>query len=260
MVGRTRGVTVSAAGFVDRYGTGTDARTAPSGQRLLAFRTTEDAGELSGAAGAEVQLVVDGTAHDVPQAASDEYVVAAVPSSSTVTLRLIDSGITQTLSLPDGKPGSSNLAVLTRTHRTQLLGRTFDVRVRVRKGSRTATVTFRTTATLATLDYWPPANTAATPSKPGDALLSVRINYTDSADAGGGPYGYDPSLLRLELPDGSYVKARNVAAAGKIADVFEVPAGFTTGTLQITGTQHADGGVTATVRSTKTLAISIPAG
>ncbi|WP_375498794.1 DUF2510 domain-containing protein [uncultured Jatrophihabitans sp.] len=259
MVGRTRKVTVTAAGFIPRYGTGTDARSAPSGQKLLAFRTTYDIGAVSSGTGAQVKLVVGGTTHDVPTATTGEYVIAAVPDSSAPTLQLIDSGDTQTLSLPQGQPGANNIAVLTRTHRTQVLGRTFNVPILVRKGTRKGNATFKTTATLASLDYWPPANTAVKASSPRNALLSVRINYFDSTQSGG-PYGYDPSQLRLKLPNGSYVKARNIAPKGKIANVFEVPATFTTGTLQITGTQRFSNGVTSTVRTTKEVAISIAAG
>ena len=206
-----------------------------------------------------LKLAVDGSTHDVPSPGSDEYVVASVPASASVTLQLVDSGDTQTISLPQGKPGSNNIAVLTRTHRTQFLGRTLNVPIVVSKGSRTAKVTFRTSATLASLDYWPPANTSTKPSSPSKALLSVRVNYTDSGNPGG-PYGYDPGLLRLKLPNGSYVRARNIAPSGKIANVFEVPASFTTGTVQITGTVAASGGVKVRVRTLQQIPISIPAG
>ena len=260
MVGRTRKVTVSAAGYITRYGSGTDARSAPSGQKLLAFRTTYDVGDISSGTGAQVKLLVDGVAKDVPTPGTDEYVVAAVPASSSASLQLIDSGDTQSLALPAGTPASSNIAVLTRTHRTQLLGRTFNVVVDGTKaGKKLGSATYRTTATLARLDYWPPANTSAKASSPTRALLSVRVNFTDSK-AKGGPFGYDPPYLHLRLPDGTVVAARNVAPKGKIANVFDVPATFTTGVLTISGSEKDSTGVTVKVRTAMNIPISIAAG
>ena len=259
MVGRTRKVTVSAAGYVPRYGTGSDARSAPAGQKLLAFRTAYDDGDVGSGTGSTVKLLVDGVARDVPSPSTDEWVVAAVPDSSSAALQLVDSGDTQSISLPQGQPGAGNIAVLTRTHRSQLLGSTFNVTVQARKGKQKVSAVFRTTATLARLDYWSPANTAAKPSSTRNALLSIRVNYTTAKEKGG-PFGYDPPLLRLRLPTGTYVKARNVAPKGKIANVFEVPAGFTTGTLQIIGSEPGSGGTTISVVTPKSIPISIPAG
>ena len=56
--------------------------------------------------------------------------------------------------------------MLSRTHRTALIGKTFDVPVRLTRGSQTVNLTFHASASLASLDFWPPANTALHPSAP----------------------------------------------------------------------------------------------
>ena len=58
------------------------------------------------------------------------------------------------------------MLVLARTHRTALIGKTFDVPIRLTRGSQTVNVTFHASASLALLDYWPPARTSLHPSAP----------------------------------------------------------------------------------------------
>jgi len=89
-------------------------------------------------------------------------------------------------------------------------------------------------------------------------MLSVDLDYTDPHSPGH-TYGFDPQLLKLRLPDGKVVAAHNIAAAGKIFNVFEVPADFTSGTLQVTGSEKV-GSVTLTVTRTVGFGIAIPAG
>ena len=56
------------------------------------------------------------------------------------------------------------------------------------------------------------------------------------------------------------VQARNVAPKGKIANVFDVPATFTTGVLTISGAEKDSSGVTVKVRTAMNIPISIAAG
>lgn len=65
--------------------------------------------------------------------------------------------------------------------------------------------------------------------------------------------------MRLRLPGGQLVRARNIASSGKIDNVFEVPATFTTATLEITGKETV-GGVSVRVTQTKGFPVRIPPG
>ncbi len=262
MVGMSTKAEVSAAGEIDRYGVGDDARAVPSGKKLIAFQVTYGEGDVSGGSRTRAKLVVDGgSARALPETSGgDEWIVAAVPSSGTAQLVLTDGGFTQTLDLPGGRAGPKNIAVLRRTHRTAALLTSFNVPVRASRGSASLNLTFRTRATLASLDFWPPRHETVHASSPSKAILSVGLTYTNSKAANPSKiYGYDPQLVRLRLPGGQIVKSRNIAAAGKINDVFEVPATFTTGRLEITGSEKVSG---ITLRITKTIGVtvSIPAG
>jgi hypothetical protein len=260
MVGRNTKVTLESAGEVARYGKSDDARSAPAGQKLIAFRVTYGEGAVSGSGSARAQILVDGgTARSVPEtSASDDYVIAAVPTSGNAVLQLTDAGYTQTLTLPDGKSGSKNIAVLARNHRTAFIGKTASVPIHLSNGNGSANVTFRASLTFASLDFWIPGHESQHPSSPSRAILSLRLNYTDSSSPGK-TYGFDPQILRLKLPSGQVLRARNVASGNKINDVFEVPADYSHGTLQITGSEKVDG-VTLKVTKTKTFAVTIPAG
>lgn len=260
LVGKDTKVTLEAVGEVSRYGDGDDARSAPAGEKLLALQLDYGSGDVSGTGSARAQLVVSGSApRSLPEAnGSDEWVVVAVPTSATALLQLTDAGFTQTLSLPDGRPGAANLQVLARAHRTAFLAQSFDVPVHLSDGSGAADITLHASASLASLDFWVPGHEERHASSARTAILSVRLNYTDRASPGK-TFGFDPELLQLQLPKGGVVRARNVASAGKIFDVFEVPASFTTGTLRVTGSERIDG-VTIRVTSPRGFAVSIPAG
>jgi hypothetical protein len=84
------------------------------------------------------------------------------------------------------------------------------------------------------------------------------MEYTDPTSPGK-TYGWDPQLLKLKVSGGSTVSARNIASKGHIFDVFQVPANFTRGTLEITGSERVQG-VTLKISRTVTFAISIKAG
>lgn len=261
MIGRNTKVTLDAAGEITRYGKGDDARSAPAGQKLLAFQASYGSGEVSGAGTARARVVVDGAPpRPVPEASGgeDEYVVIAVPTGSEVVLQLTDAGFTQTLSLPDGKAGSKNIAVLARKHRTAFLDKSFSVPIHLSTANGSTDVTFQASAKFASLDFWIPRHTTKHPNSPENAILSVPLTYTDSS-APGQSYGFDPQLLRLKLPGGRVVRARNVASGNRINDVFEVPADYTSGTLEITGSEKV-GRVTVRVSQTKSFVVTIPSG
>ena len=260
IVGKTTGFTLTAAGEVKRYGSGDDARSAPKGQKLVAFQLDYGAGDVSGSGAARAGLVVDGgSPRTVPDTTgTDDWVIAAVPTSGSAVLQLADGGYRQSLSLPDGKPGSGNLAVLGRRHRTAVITKSASVPIHLSNGSGSADVTFHARASFASLDFWIPGHTDKHAKDANHAILSVRLNYTDTASPGQ-TFGFDPQLLQLRLPSGGVIRSRNVATGNKIYDVFDVPADFTKGTVQVSGTEKVSG-VTVRVRKTVSFPVSIPAG
>jgi uncharacterized protein DUF2510 len=251
-------VTLTAAGAIPRYGEGDNARSAPAGKELVAFQLKYSGGDVSDSAADRATLVVaGGSPRQLPDLADGQWIVAAVPSAGA-SLSLVANGVSQTLSLPDGKPGANNIAVLTRTHHSAFLFRSFSVPVKASKGHASTGLTFHAQATVAALDYWVPGHTNRHASSPHNGILSVALTYTRKGASG--RFGFAPGLLRLRLPDGRVLGAHNVASAGHVDDVFEVPANFTRGTLQITGSTKASGGVTLRVTKTASLTVSIPAG
>ncbi|MDT4931443.1 MAG: hypothetical protein QOF92_4310 [Pseudonocardiales bacterium] len=260
MVGKDTKVTLEAAGEVPRYGKSDDARSAPAGQKLLAFQLSYGSGAVSGAGAARARVSIDGGAsRAVPETSgSDEYAIVAVPTTGTAVLQLTDAGYTQTLTLPGGKAGSKNIAVLARNHRTAYIGTSAAVPIHLSNGNGSANVTFQATLSFVSLDFWIPGHENQHPIGPGNAILSLRLSYTDSSNPGSS-YGFDPQLLRLTLPSGRVLQARNVAGGDKISDVFEVPGDYSHGTLQITGTENVDG-ITVQVTSPKSFKVTIPAG
>lgn len=203
-------------------------------------------------------MVPGAAARPIPEANRGSWIVAAVPTAGTAQLSLTDGGYIQTLSLPDGKPGANNIAVVTRAHRSSFVFKSFSVPVKLSKKGASASLTLHARATLASLDYWIPGHDTQHASTPKNAILSISLEYTRSGSATT-RYGFDPQVVQLKLPNGQVIHARNVAASGKIDDVFEVPANFTKGALQIAGSERQQG-VTLSVKKTSGFTISIPAG
>jgi hypothetical protein len=262
------GITITDVGPVTRFGTGDNAFSAPLNQKLIAF-------SLAGAAGndntvvdlsSSTTLSVDGgPGRTLPKANAGEDIIAAVPNSAkSVDLVLQDSGITQTFSLLDGKPGATNLAVLARAHRTDAISQavsvTFNYSTRVvfTDGVTAQTQTASVSLTGATLTYRDDDNSVSA-SSPSDALLIPSIVYTGGHD--GGPYGVDTALLSFTPTGGTPIAARNISTdPTKIRNVFEVPAGITTGTLTVGGTateSFSSGGGTYTLTVAKPMSFPI---
>ena len=260
MISKTAGVVLDAAGVVPRYGQFDGARSAPPGQQLIAFQFHFVPGDVTEGFTSQAQVVIDGrTTRQVPQTDSaDQWDIVAIGLGSTAVLQLRDGGYTQTLSLPDGKPGAHNLAVLGRRHRSEILHRKPTVAATFSNGFGSVSVTFHVHATIALLDYWVPGHPTKHATGPGRAILTVHLTYTDP-DQPGKTFGFEPDLLRLRLPNGKYVHSRNVARKKNfVFDIFEVPASFTRGTVQITGSDDV-GGITLTISETVGIAVSIPA-
>lgn len=261
------GVSITKLGPVKRYGTGDDARSAPDGQKLIAFQVggvDDDSGDnvlldkaltisVDGGSGPKLPAPVD----------SQPYVVAVPTSAKSVDLVLSDTGIKQTVSLLNGKPGAKNIAVYARSDRTQTLFKSgrftfrFSQTVVLPNGTEATTQAGSYVATVASLRYSIPSK-HATASRTSDALLYIDVGYTVAASPGK-DFGFPTNTMTFTPTGGRPIKARNLASSGLIYNVFEVPANLTTGTLQIAGgfsSKFTNTGATYT--TTLTAPIKVP--
>jgi hypothetical protein len=267
------GITITEIGPVTRYGTGDNARSAPANQRLYAFKLGPAAGnsgdvkDLSG----DTTLTVDsGKPQALPPPTSGQAIVAAVPDTAkSVELILTDSGLKQSFSLLTEKPDPNNIQVLARSHRSIAPGITnnatynYSTKVvfadHVTGQTQTAVIKLAT----ATLAYRDDTNNF-TASGTDKALLIPDVVYTGSHD--GGPYGVDTSLLTFTPTGGAAIPAKNISSdPTKIRNVFEVPAGVTSGTITVggTATETFSGSAstyTVTVAAPVNFPVDFPAG
>ena len=270
----TGGITITDIGPISRYGTGDNARSAPAGQRLYAFKLGPAAAndgtvkELD----ASTTIVIDGSAgRPLPPTTDQQAIVIAVPNAAkSVELVLTDSGLKQTFSLLTGKPGAGNIVVLARSHRgdavNQTLSATFTYSAKVVFADKSTGTTQAATIQFngATLAYQDPAYKISTPSGVDKAYLIPDLTYKGNHD--GGPYGLNTSLLTFTPTGGTAIPAKNVSAdPTTLRNVFEVPAGITTGTITVGGTATemfagTTSTYTLTVSPPVTFAVSFPAG
>ncbi len=262
MISLNTGVRLVAAGPVARYGHGDDARSAPPGEQLIAFQVDDVPGESHAfsSTGKLTVLVSGASPRPVPSTAdSESYVVVAVPTGRTASLQLTDAEYTQSLSLPQGDAGPKNLTVLNRRHRVASLSTTRSIPVTFSNGANSVKATFHATAGTAELSFWVPAHESSHPTRAADAMLTMRLTYTDSLNPGSS-FGFEPQLLKLKLPDGRVVSARNVASsANKVFNVFQVPATFTTGKIVIGGSVRT-GNVTLKIQTPASIPLAFAAG
>jgi hypothetical protein len=269
----TGGISLTNLGPVTRYGHGDDARSAPAGETLIAFKTAGAEGndETSSDLSAKATVSIDGGAGRPLPARSAAYYVLAVPTTAKkADLVLSDGGLSQSLSLLDGKPGAGNIAVLARQNRTVTSAATtpftftYAPEVEFSDGtggtSQTATAQF-TQADLSYVDDG--SGTAVTASSPSTAILFINVHWTGTHDQG--PFGFPASLVTFTPTGGTAVAAKDVGGASKDYLLFEVPAGLTTGTITISGSatlQYADatGSYKESVPTAVTMPFSLPAG
>jgi hypothetical protein len=264
LIGRDSGVRLIAAGEISRYGSGDDARSAPQGYHLIAFQTAAHDGDLDGHGTSTPQVVVGGQPRPLPAtSAGSPWVVVAVASGTTAELSLTDAGVTQTLSLPGGQPGSGNIQVLARTHRDVQVNRKINVPVRLTlHGSTVQTYSWHVTAAEARLFYWSDANPDAHASDPAHALLYVDITYTDPGlTTPNEVFGFHSAMLSMTLPDGTVIQSHDIDKKnGFVINVFDVPADFTTGVVHVSGRDTLADDYIETVAKPGNIPISIPAG
>jgi hypothetical protein len=245
----SRNVTValSATGPIPHYGRGNAERSAPAGQRLLAFELILSGGEINPITVANLDLGVSvdgGAVHRLPipanVAVSGQDFVAAIPRTATsVDLVVVDAGITQRMSLLTGKPGPDNLAVLQRTDR-------IDGALDYAHAVATVDSNVRFTAHLdvsfssARLGYFTPYSLHA--SGPSKALVYVDICYSSQDfDDPTACHSFRGTDLTLKPKGGKAIVGRNASPNDDDYVVFEVPASFSEGTLTVTGSEHTSG-------------------
>jgi hypothetical protein len=268
------GIRITKLGTIKRYGHGDDARSAPDGEKLLAFQTT-------GATGAEdesedltskAEISVDGgSGKQVPALSSGQYVVVAVPTDAkSVDLVVDDEGLTQSISLLDGKPGKDNVLLFTRSNRdgtTPVSASgvlTFKPKVKFDDGSSGTSETARVTVNKVELFYRTPVGEKqVTARSPRNALMHVSVTYDGAHEHG--EYGFPSSMVTFTPSGGKAVRARNLSLDpdNKIYSTFEVPADVTSGTLTVSGAINqtysgGDGHYRFGVKHPISMKISIP--
>ena len=248
MGSRYGGVRLTHLGRLARYGHGDSARSAPTGQKLIAFQIAaapSDSDSLAAFPDGTLTVGVAGHTHTVPR--NTTPVLIAIPdSATTANLVLSDAGVTQTLSLLTGKPGAANLAVDRRTHHTVAGGAQQTIAFKESAPGASITRTAHVKLYASGLRYWVNLTAGDTrhASSPGTALLNVRLLYTFTGPPKSpftssgplGPFAFDPKMLSLHLPDGRVIAARNYATNKDLVYImFPVPASYTTGRVYVSG-------------------------
>jgi len=242
-------------GFVDRYGSGDLARSAPPGRRLLAFSVASIAGE-SGSAAPDLSVRVGDTERG-PLINTSDYIVVAVPNDAqSADLVLTDSGVKQSISLLTGQPGTGNPALTARTNRTATLAVTKDITVKIAGPAGSGITSGRISFTGVSLSYWCADGSHA--SRPDWAFLHVMA--TVRLDGDSHDYGVEPGLVAATASGGQVSRSRNASSdsTSQIDDVIEVPANIIDGTISYSGTVKASKG-TITVVTPVTVPFRIPA-
>ncbi|HEX9231274.1 MAG TPA: DUF2510 domain-containing protein [Jatrophihabitantaceae bacterium] len=230
------GVRVTKVGVVERYGSGDEARSAPPGERLIAFSYVQVAGQIGNVSPTSRQFglsVNHGAVQPLPHVADGQVNVVAVPAGGA-DLVLNQDGIRQTIALPSGKPGPANLAVLRRDHIDAMLKINKPLTIKFTINGTSADLSGRVTATHALIGYWTDdgKHHASSGSK---ALLWMDFRFKIPKQ--GDQTGIDAPLLRLTPAGGKPIPAKDLAPGDTVFTVFEVPATFTVGTITISGSE-----------------------
>ncbi|SOD73998.1 uncharacterized protein DUF2510 [Jatrophihabitans sp. GAS493] len=257
------GVRLTVLGKVSHFGTGANSFGAPDGQQLYAFQTAAASGQegdedLSSKLG--ISIDGDRALPLPPTTYTDYYVVAAPVSAKSVDLVLNDAGAMQTVSLLDGSPARTNVALALRVNTEVTIGKSAGIPIHYAYAGQSASSTLTTTFTSASLFYWDTSENDETPPATNLAYLYVEMTYSSPDDAAGG-YGWPPEYVTVTPAGGSPIRGKNMSSDPKhrIYDLFVVPANFTTGTLTIAGAKTEDG-VTGTVVTPYRLTLSFPPG
>jgi hypothetical protein len=237
MVSLRGGVRLTKVGPVARFGTGDAARSAPPGQQLIAFTYMSVPGQVANNAPPPNQLGVSvngGPARAVPAGKGAQAIVVAVPAKGHADLVLDADGVRQTLALPSGTPGPSNLAVLRRNSIDATLAVNKPITIKFTRPGGASNLTGTVTVTHALLGYWTDDGKHHA-SSGGKALLWMDFRF--QAPHQQNETGIDAPLLHLTPAGGSSITAEDVDPSNRVFAVFEVPADFAKGTVSISGSE-----------------------
>jgi hypothetical protein len=250
-------ITLHASGVVRDASAGTHRWAAPPGHQLLAFVLRFGAGENSYVplTNLVVGVSVDGAApRPLPVSSEDTntagqlFVVALRGAATRAELMLTSGGLTQRLDLRSGQPGRGNIAFL-RHGVGRVLG--------AARGRTTATVTSAVTFAArlhielegAWMYFFLPLSSDRHtrpvfyihPRDPGHVFLEPDLCYTspDFTDART-CHVFRTTDVTVTPTGGRPVKGR-VLVPGDERPIFEVPAGTTTGTITVSGSEAGAG-------------------
>jgi hypothetical protein len=259
MVGDTYGVRLTAAGPVDRYGNGDGARVAASGTQLLAF-TFKIVPGVHGGTGQSRKLTIQvgsSPARTVP--GRTPAVVVATQTGQPVKLLMEDKGVRQELSLPGGKPGTENILINVRQHRSATVSRSGSFRMNLRDGSATGSFRGRYSISRAGL-YGTVAGHR--PSSPRDCFLAMNLTYKrvgrisgPFTSTGSGPFSFRGTLLHVTVNG-----KRHAAIQSGGYTYFQIPATATSVTVTISGRATVGNGITESVATPVTFHITFRSG
>ncbi|MGY1837706.1 MULTISPECIES: hypothetical protein [unclassified Modestobacter] len=264
--GPAASVTVTGLATPEVVGTGDAARRPAEGQRFLAVRYTVGPGEGRSTTPPTVSYQAPGTA-PVPVApalvapGSTVEAVVAVPAGTTqADLVVLDDGLEQRLSLLDGSPGPGNVQVLTRANRTAEVDASQQVEGAFSAPGRVP-ASFPVTVRLgsATLQWFAGADGSVRPRDPSRAYLVLEVTM---ALPEGDPGAVPVELLTLVLPDGTRRPGVDLSpAADRVLAAFDVPAGFTDGTVVVRGRAALPDGLVADLGTDGAeFPLTVPAG
>jgi hypothetical protein len=256
MVALRGGVRLTKVGPIQRFGTGDTARSAPPGQRLIAFTYMSVPGQVANNAPPPNQLGVSvngGPVRPLPTLKGAQAVVVAVPANGHADLVLTADGVRQTLALPSGAPGPGNLAVLRRNSIDATLAVNKPITIKFTRPGGATNLAGTVTVTHALLGYWTDDGQHHA-SSGGKALLWMDFSFQAPHQASA--TGIDAPLLHLKPTGGAPIVAKDVDPSNRVFAVFEVPAGFTKGTVTISG--HESGNPAISVVTPVSFDVTLP--
>jgi hypothetical protein len=264
------GIVLQNFGPTTTYGSGDDTRKAAPGQKLIAFKTYGAEGNLGDVIDLSPQasVTVDhGTARALPTGTEQFYVVAVAAAATAVDLELHDGGLNQSISLLDGKPAATNIAVLARTDRFAAKNTTpysatysYSPEVLFPDGSAGTSAAATITMDGGELQYQETfGGTTVKASSTSAAILILDVSYTETHHSG--TYLIDPAFVTFTPAGGTALPVRELddTTTKKAELVVEVPGTTKSGTINIGGAENLPYGDSAGTFRLSVSAVSIPA-
>ncbi len=246
MAGYDGGVILETAASVGYYGHAGDARSAPAGQRLIAFTLKYHGPNGGKLTDLDLGVSVNGAPLQPIPDLSDSYaekVIAVPPAASSVNLVLRSKATTQEISLLTGKPAANNIVVLARQNQRDTLTIAKDLPITFTVNGNSATTTMHVKITEADLEYYEGDDGEKVPASSAKAYLHIRMRMTfDNVPAADGATELPAGLLSFKSRDGITMPARDVGTDEYNYVVIEVPGLTEAGTLTIGGSALAPSG------------------